>query len=122
MEAINGQQVTTIDMWTVSQLERPSARTLFLFLYDVSQWHHSPEPIELPLQDLLQLLDLAPTVQRTDDKEYPQWNRTRERVEEIFNEVNLVAQGIQWFEWVGEGETSVLRVRLSDEVLQIPPR
>lgn len=123
MEAINGQQVTTIDMWTVSQLERPSARTLFLFLYDVSQWHHSPEPIELPLQDLLQLMDLTPENEtKKDGQKYIRWNRTREKVEEIFNEVNQVAQGIQWVEWVGEGENTVLRVRLSDEILQIPPK
>lgn len=122
MDAINSNQITTIDMWALKKLERTSARSLFLFLYDVSQWRNSKEPLELSLLELMKLMDLTPNVQTKKGKEYIWWKHSVEQVKEIFAEVNRVAQFIQYFEWLGEGENTVLKVRLSDEVLQILPK
>jgi hypothetical protein len=122
MEAINGDEITTVDMWALQHLTRLSARTLFLYLYDLSQWRDSQEPVEISLTDLMKLMDLHPNVQTINGKEYILWNRSVELVKDIFDEVNQVAKFIQYFDWLGEGENTVLRVRLADEVLQIPTK
>ena len=119
MDAINGNEITTVDMWALQRLTRNSARALYLYLYDVSQWRNSKEPLEIPLLDLLQLMDLAVTVDHKNGKDYPQWTRTTAQVQEIIEEVNQVAQFIEHFEWIGEGEQSILHVQLSKDVLQI---
>jgi hypothetical protein len=119
MDAINGNEITTVDMWALQRLTRNSARALYLYLYDVSQWRNSKEALEIPLLDLLQLMDLAVTVDHKNGKDYPQWTRTTAQVQEIIEEVNQVAQFIEHFEWIGEGEKSLLRVQLSKDVPQI---
>jgi hypothetical protein len=122
MEAINGDEITTVDMWALQHLSRLSARTLFLYLYDLSQWRTSHEPVEIPLADLMTLMDLQPNIQTKNGKEYIWWKYSVDLVKNIFDEVNHVAKFIQYFDWLGEGENTVLRVRLSDEVLQIPTK
>jgi hypothetical protein len=119
MDAINGNEITTVDMWALKRLTRNSARALYLYLYDVSQWRTSKAPLQIPLIELLQLMDLAPSVFVTDGKEYTKWTRTIELVQEILEEVNQVAQFLEHFEWLGEAEETVLRVQLSDDVPQI---
>jgi hypothetical protein len=119
MDAINGDEITTVDMWALQRLNRNSARALYLYLYDVSQWRHSTDPIEIPLLELLQLMDLSPTIERKSDQEYTQWKRIIERVQEIIEEVNQVAQFVEHFEWLGEGEQITLRVQLCKDVPQI---
>jgi hypothetical protein len=119
MDAINGHEITTVDMWALQRLTRNSARALYLYLYDVSQWRTSKDPLDIPLLDLLQLMDLAPTIEHKNDKEYKQWKRTIERVQEILEEVNQVAQFVEHFEWLGEGENTLLRVQLCDDVPQL---
>jgi hypothetical protein len=119
MDAINGNEITTVDMWALQRLTRNSARALYLYLYDVSQWRTSKDPLEIPLLDLLQLMDLAPTIERKKDQEYKQWTRTIERVQELLEEVNQVAQFVEHFEWIGKGEQTILRVQLCKDVPQI---
>jgi hypothetical protein len=119
MKAICGDEITTVDMWALQRLTRNSARALYLYLYDVSQWRTSKEPLEIPLLELLQLMDVTPTVDHKNGKDYPQWTRTIERVQEYLEEVNQVAQFVEHFEWLGEGEQLTLRVQLCDDVPQI---
>jgi hypothetical protein len=120
--AICSDEITTVDMWALQKLDRLSSRSLFLFLYDLSQWRNSKEPLELSLRELMELMDLTPNVQIKNGKKYIWWKYSVELVKEIFAEVNRVAQFIQYFDWLGEGEATVLKVRLSDEVLQMPPK
>jgi hypothetical protein len=119
MDAINGHEITTVDMWALKRLTRNSARALYLYLYDVSQWRTSKEPLEIPLLELLQLMDLTVTVDHKNGKDYPQWTRTVARVQEYLEEVNQAAQFVEHFEWLGEGERMVLKVQLCSDVLQI---
>lgn len=122
MRAINGHEITTVDLWSLQKLSRHSARALFLFLYDISQWRQSEKALSLPIGELLQILDLSLAVDHKHGKDYPRWNRTRDLIGEYFEEVNQYAKFLEKFEWVGEEEHSVLEVVLSDKTLQIPPR
>lgn len=119
MDAINGNEITTVDMWALQRLTRNSARALYLYLYDVSQWRTSKEPLEIPLLDLLQLMDLTPNTQTKNGTEYIWWKRSVEQVKDYLEEVNQVAQFVEHFEWLGEGEQTLLRVQLCDDVPQI---
>ena len=119
MDAINGHEITTVDMWALKRLTRNSARSLFLYLYDVSQWRTSKEPLDIPLLELLQLMDLTPNTHTKDGTEYIWWKRSVEQVKDYLEEVNQVAQFVEHFEWLGEGEHTVLRVQLCDDVPQI---
>jgi len=119
MDAINGDEITTVDMWALKRITRNSARSLYLYLYDVSQWRDSKEPLEIPLLELMQLMDLTPNTHTKDGVEYTWWKRSIEQVKDYLEEVNQVAQFIEHFEWIGEGEQSILRVQLCKDVLQI---
>jgi hypothetical protein len=119
MDAINGNEITTVDMWALQRLTRNSARALYLYLYDVSQWRTSKDPLDIPLLELLQLMDLLVTVDHKNGKDYPQWTRTVAQVQEYLEEVNQVAQFVEVFDWLGEGEGTVLRVQLCDDVPQL---
>lgn len=119
MDAINGNEITTVDMWALQRLTRNSARALYLYLYDVSQWRDSTAPLEISLLELMQLMDLTPNTHTKDGVEYIWWKRSIEQVKDYLEEVNQVAQFIEHFEWIGEDENSVLRVQLSKDVLQI---
>lgn len=119
MDAINGHEITTVDMWALQRLTRNSARALYLYLYDVSQWRTSKEPLEIPLLDLLQLMDLTPNSHTKDGTDYIWWKRSIEQVKDYLEEVNQAAQFVEHFEWLGEGEETVLRVQLCDDVPQL---
>ena len=119
MNAINGHEITTVDMWALRRLTRNSARSLYLYLYDVSQWRDSSSPLEISLVELMQLMDLAPSVEEKNGVQYTRWKRTIEMVKEYLEEVNQVAQFVEHFEWLGDGETTVLRVQLCKDVPQI---
>jgi Replication initiator protein A len=119
MDAINGDEITTVDMWALQRLTRNSARSLYLYLYDVSQWRDSTAPLEISLVELMQLMDLTPNTHTKDGVEYTWWKRSIEQVKDYLEEVNQVAQFIEHFEWIGEGEQSILCVQLCKDVLQI---
>lgn len=122
MEAIQGHQITTVDMWALKRLSGNPARSLYLYLWDVSQWRRSQEPFELSLTELLTLLDVTLPVDHKGEKEYLRWKRARDYAEEVVKEVNQVAQFLDWYEWEGEQEQTRLRLKLSQDTLQIPPR
>lgn len=122
MQAINSNEITTIDMWTLRALSRNSARTLFLYLYDASQWRTSQEPLSLTVPELQHLLDIHPVVETKEGKEYIRWTPFFDLINEILREVNDLSKFIDWFSWSGERESAVLYLRLSDSVLQIPPK
>jgi hypothetical protein len=119
MDAINGHEITTVDMWALQRLTRNSARALYLYLYDVSQWRTSKEPLEIPLLDLLQLMDLTPNTNTKNGTEYIWWKHSVEQVKDYLEEVNQAAQFVEHFDWLGEGEETVLRVQLCDDVPQL---
>ena len=119
MNAINGHEITTVDMWALRRLTRNSARSLYLYLYDVSQWRDSSSPLEISLVELMQLMDLAPSVEEKNGVQYTRWKRTIEMVKEYLEEVNQAAQFVEYFDWLGEGENTVLLVQLCDDVPQI---
>jgi hypothetical protein len=120
MEALQGHQITTVDMWALSRLSGNPARSLYLYLWDVSQWRDSPEPLELSLLELLTLMDLTLSTYTKNGKEYARWKRAKEQAEATLNEVNQVAQFIDWLEWQGENENTRLVIKLSKDTLQIP--
>lgn len=119
MDAINGHEITTVDMWALQRLTRNSARALYLYLYDVSQWRTSKEPLEIPLLELLQLMDLTPNTNTKGGTEYIWWKHSVDQVKDYLEEVNQAAQFVEHFEWLGEGENTILRVQLSKDVPQI---
>ncbi len=120
MAALAGHQVTTVDMWALQRLSGNPARTLFLFLWDVSQWRHSQDPFEMSLNELVTLMDISIKNHRKNGREYIHWKESRGQVEKILSEVNQVAQFIDWYEWEGEKEQTRLRIKLSNDILQIP--
>lgn len=119
MDAINGHEITTVDMWALKRLTRNSARALYLYLYDVSQWRHSKEPLDIPLLELLQLMDLTPNINTKNGTEYIWWKHSVDQVKDYLEEVNQAAQFVEHFEWLGEGENTILRVQLCKDVPQI---
>lgn len=121
MDAINGEEITTVDMWALQRLKTLGARSLYLYLYDVSQWRDSKKTLEIPLRDLMQLMDLKPNTSTKNGLEYTWWKHSVEQVKGYMEEVNQVAQFIEYFEWSGEGEQTLLQVQLCKDVPQISP-
>ncbi len=122
MEAILGNQITTVDMWALQRISGNPARALYLYLWDISQWRTSKEPLEMLLTELLTLMDLALVSEQKDEKDYIYWKRAKDRAEAALQEVNQVAQFIDWHEWEGEKEHTRVKIQLSNVILQIPPR
>ncbi len=122
MEAILGNQITTVDMWALQRITGNPARALYLYLWDISQWRTSKEPLELLLTELLTIMDLKPNLDNQEEKEYLRWKRAKDHAEETLREVNQVAQFIDWVKWEGEKEHTRVKIQLSNVILQIPPR
>ena len=121
MDAILDGHVTTIDMWSLQHLKTANERTFYLYLYDISQWRHSSAPLEIKLTDIITLLDLKPhIITSSKGKEYTNWKRTKDQIDNIISRIGQIAKFIVWHEWEGEKKDTFLKIKLSNEVLQIP--
>lgn len=109
IEAFEGEIKTTIDMYALRALSDIHERTIFLYLYDMSQWMNK-EYLELQLQEIGALLSLN----------FSEIRDLKKQIKKYMSSVEKVSKFIIDFEFKGRKENTKLCLHLSSTTKQIP--
>lgn len=115
IEAILGNQISTVDMWALNCLDGDTVtENLFLHLWDISQWKKQKEHRER-IGDLLKISGLQMVTVQRGNKIYPSWRRACSQLELHLKKAMEVAKFLRGYKCVYLRENTEYVFTMADQ-------